>query len=53
MDLMEIFAPVAQFFVRICAVKIPIAGYDVPAGAFFVYAGLLSIVGWFFRHYSD
>lgn len=53
MDLMEVYAPVARFFARICEVEIPIAGYDIPVGAFFVFAGLISLIVAFLHSLSD
>lgn len=53
MDFLDVFAIVAQFFLKICSVSFVIGGATITVGAVFLFSALASLFIWVVKVFSS
>ena len=53
MDFLDVFKPIIEYFLRLCAVNITIGGYVFTVGSMFIWCGVVVVVWSFIRRLAD
>lgn len=53
MDVLYVFRPVVDFFIRYCSVVVTVGGFSFTVGSMFIWCGVVVIVWSFIRRLAD